>query len=83
VNAKYLHFEAQQAHYYVLNPAMALASVPPRAAGLGDRVGTIAKVYDAVDLLSTLEDVFIYRLHPDSVVWGSHSLMLLARPQLG
>lgn len=60
MNSRYLLFEAQQAHYYGLNPALALASVtsvPARAAGLGHRVGTIAEGYDAgkAFLLSTLE----------------------------
>ena len=39
-------FEAQQAHYYGLNPALALASVtstPAKAAGMDHRVGTIAE----------------------------------------
>ncbi|KAF8967351.1 hypothetical protein BDZ97DRAFT_1938242 [Flammula alnicola] len=43
------------AHYYGLNPALALASVtsvPARAAGLGHRVGTIA------------EDIVIWDSHP-------------------
>ena len=46
INSRYLMFEAQQAHYYGLNPALALASVtstPARAAGMGHRVGTIAQ----------------------------------------
>ncbi|KAF8958055.1 hypothetical protein BDZ97DRAFT_1950338 [Flammula alnicola] len=55
INSRYLLFEAQQAHYYGLNPALALASVtsvPARAAGLGHRVGTIA------------EDIVIWDSHP-------------------
>ena len=39
-------FEAQQAHYHGLNPALALASVtstPAKAAGMDHRVGTIAE----------------------------------------
>jgi imidazolonepropionase-like amidohydrolase len=39
-------FEAQQAHYYGLAPALALASVtstPAKAAGMDHRVGTIAE----------------------------------------
>ena len=46
LNSRYLLFEAQQAHYFGLNPALALASVtsvPARAAGLGHRIGTIAE----------------------------------------
>ena len=46
MNSRYLMFEAQQAHHYGLNPALALASVtstPARAAGLDHRVGTIEK----------------------------------------
>jgi imidazolonepropionase-like amidohydrolase len=46
INSRYLMFEAQQAHYYGLNPALALASVtstPAKAAGLDHRVGTIAE----------------------------------------
>ena len=46
LNSRYLLFEAQQAHYYGLNPALALASVtstPAKAAGMDHRVGTIAE----------------------------------------
>ena len=46
MNSRYLMFEAQQAHYYGLNPALALASVtstPAKAAGMDHRVGTIAE----------------------------------------
>ncbi|KJA17916.1 hypothetical protein HYPSUDRAFT_45759 [Hypholoma sublateritium FD-334 SS-4] len=66
LNSRYLLYEAQQAHYFGLNPALALASVtsvPARAAGLGHRVGTIAEGYDA-----------------DIVVWDSHPLALGATP---
>ncbi|KAF9476425.1 hypothetical protein BDN70DRAFT_882471 [Pholiota conissans] len=66
VNSRYLLFEAQQAHYYGLNPALALASVtsvPAKAAGLGHRVGTIEEGYDA-----------------DVVIWDSHPLALGATP---
>jgi imidazolonepropionase-like amidohydrolase len=44
--SRYLMFEAQQAHYYGLNPALTLASVtstPATAAGMDHRVGTIAE----------------------------------------
>ncbi|KDR69239.1 hypothetical protein GALMADRAFT_128703 [Galerina marginata CBS 339.88] len=67
LNSRYLMFEAQQAHYYGLHPALALASVtsvPARAAGLGYRVGTIAEGYDA-----------------DIVIWDSHPLTLGATPE--
>jgi imidazolonepropionase-like amidohydrolase len=67
VNSRYLMFEAQQAHYYGLNPALALASVtstPARAAGMGHRVGTVAQGYDA-----------------DIIVWDSHPLTLGATPR--
>ena len=46
MNSRYLMFEAQQAHYYGLNRALALASVtstPAKAAGMDHRVGTIAE----------------------------------------
>jgi imidazolonepropionase-like amidohydrolase len=46
LNSRYLLYEAQQAHYYGLDPALALLSVtstPARAAGVGHRVGTIAE----------------------------------------
>jgi hypothetical protein len=46
INSRYLMFEAQQAHYYGLNPALALASVTSttaKAAGMDHRVGTIAE----------------------------------------
>ncbi|KAF8801695.1 amidohydrolase [Phlegmacium glaucopus] len=67
MNSRYLMFEAQQAHYYGLNPALALASVtstPARAAGMDHRVGTIAEGYDA-----------------DIVIWDSHPLALGATPR--
>jgi alpha-D-ribose 1-methylphosphonate 5-triphosphate diphosphatase PhnM len=57
MNSRYLMFEAQQAHYYGLNPALALASVtatPAKAAGLDHRVGTIAE-----GLLFALYPLFI------------------------
>ncbi|KAJ6616621.1 hypothetical protein B0H10DRAFT_2164595 [Mycena sp. CBHHK59/15] len=55
LNSCYLMYEAQQAHYYSLNPALALASVtstPAAALGVGWRVGTIA------------EDLVIWGSHP-------------------
>jgi hypothetical protein len=45
LNSRHLVYEAQQAHYYGLNPALALASVtstPATALGVGWRVGTLA-----------------------------------------
>lgn len=46
MDSRFLLFEAQLAHYYGLDPALALASVtstPARAAGLGHRVGTLSE----------------------------------------
>ncbi|TDL21140.1 hypothetical protein BD410DRAFT_316586 [Rickenella mellea] len=66
VNSRYLMNEAALAHYYGLNPALALASVtstPAKAAGLGHRLGSIQVGYDA-----------------DIVVWDSHPLSLGATP---
>ncbi|KAF8886873.1 hypothetical protein CPB84DRAFT_1787269 [Gymnopilus junonius] len=66
VNSRYLIYEAQLAHYYGLNPALALGSVtsvPASAAGLGHRIGTISEGYDA-----------------DIVLWDSHPLTLGATP---
>ncbi|KAF9014304.1 hypothetical protein BDQ17DRAFT_1386733 [Cyathus striatus] len=59
LNSRYLLYEAQQAFFYGLDPGLALASVtstPARAAGVGHRVGTIAKGYDA--------DIVIWDSHP-------------------
>ncbi|KAJ7628031.1 hypothetical protein DFH06DRAFT_1272898 [Mycena polygramma] len=45
LNSRHLMYEAQQAHYYGLNPALALASVtstPATALGVGWRVGMLA-----------------------------------------
>ncbi|KAF4615672.1 hypothetical protein D9613_012510 [Agrocybe pediades] len=67
LNSRYLLYEAQLAHYYGLNPALALASatsVPARAAGLSHRIGTLAEGYDA-----------------DLVIWDSHPLSLGATPE--
>ncbi|KAJ7105170.1 hypothetical protein C8R44DRAFT_715403 [Mycena epipterygia] len=66
LNSRHLIYEAQQAHYYSLNPALALASVtstPAAAMGVGWRVGTLAAGYDA-----------------DLVIWDSHPLALGATP---
>ncbi|KAJ6607174.1 hypothetical protein B0H10DRAFT_2073018 [Mycena sp. CBHHK59/15] len=66
LNSRHLIYEAQQAHYYSLNPAVALTSVtstPATALGVGWRVGTIAEGYDA-----------------DLVIWDSHPLSLGATP---
>ncbi|KIM80183.1 hypothetical protein PILCRDRAFT_73396 [Piloderma croceum F 1598] len=67
VNSRYLLNEAALAHFYGLNPALALASVtstPADALGLGHRVGTIREGYDA-----------------DIVIWDSHPLALGATPK--
>ncbi|KAJ7078720.1 hypothetical protein B0H15DRAFT_1025782 [Mycena belliarum] len=66
LNSRYLVYEAQQAHYYSLNPALAIASVtstPANALGVGWRVGMLATGYDA-----------------DLVMWDSHPLALGATP---
>ncbi|KAJ7075534.1 hypothetical protein B0H15DRAFT_894200 [Mycena belliarum] len=66
LNSRHLMYEAQQAHYYSLNPALALASVtavPANALGVGWRVGMLASGYDA-----------------DLVIWDSHPLALGATP---
>ncbi|KAF8889894.1 hypothetical protein BD779DRAFT_1610936 [Infundibulicybe gibba] len=55
LNSRYLLYEAQQAHYYGLSPALALASItstPADAAGVGHRVGRIA------------EDIVLWNAHP-------------------
>ncbi|KAL0946374.1 hypothetical protein HGRIS_012604 [Hohenbuehelia grisea] len=62
LNSRYLLYEAQLAHFYGLDEATALMSVtstPASAAGLGHRVGTIAKGYDA--------DIVIWDSHPLSL----------------
>ncbi|KIK69905.1 hypothetical protein GYMLUDRAFT_187332 [Collybiopsis luxurians FD-317 M1] len=66
INSRYLIYESQLAHYYGLNPALAIASVtstPATAAGVGWRVGKLEKGYDA-----------------DLVIWDSHPLALGATP---
>ncbi|KAJ7660376.1 hypothetical protein DFH06DRAFT_1089703 [Mycena polygramma] len=66
LNSRHLMYEAQQAHYYGLNPALALASVtstPATALGVGWRVGMLATGFDA-----------------DLVIWDSHPLALGATP---
>ncbi|KAG1899770.1 uncharacterized protein F5891DRAFT_1036409 [Suillus fuscotomentosus] len=66
VNSRYLLHEAAQAHYYGLNPALALLSVtytPATAMGMGHRIGMLKAGYDA-----------------DVVIWSSHPLSLAATP---
>ncbi|EKM59751.1 uncharacterized protein PHACADRAFT_181721 [Phanerochaete carnosa HHB-10118-sp] len=67
LNSRYVVYEAQQAHYYGLQPHLALASVtstPARAAGLSHRIGILAEGADA-----------------DVVLWDSHPLHLGAVPR--
>ncbi|KAG7093087.1 hypothetical protein E1B28_009375 [Marasmius oreades] len=57
LNSRYLHHEAQQAHYYGLSASLALASItttPARAAGLDHRIGKVKRGYDA-GMLSVLD----------------------------
>ncbi|KAG1759992.1 hypothetical protein EDD22DRAFT_980832 [Suillus occidentalis] len=64
VNSRYLLHEAAQAHYYGLDPALALLSVtytPATAMGMGHRIGMLKP-----DL--------------DVVIWSSHPLSLAATP---
>lgn len=66
VNSRYLLHEAAQAHYYGLNPALALLSVtytPATAMGMGHRIGMLKPGYDA-----------------DVVIWSSHPLSLASTP---
>ncbi|OAX43849.1 hypothetical protein K503DRAFT_765464 [Rhizopogon vinicolor AM-OR11-026] len=66
VNSRYLLHEAAQAHYYGLDPALALLSVthtPAMAMGMGHRVGMLKAGYDA-----------------DIVIWSSHPLSLASTP---
>ncbi|KAG2013293.1 hypothetical protein CC2G_010222 [Coprinopsis cinerea AmutBmut pab1-1] len=66
LNSRYLAYEAQQAHYYGLQPHLALASItstPATAAGLAHRIGVLKKGVDA-----------------DVVMWDSHPLQLGATP---
>ncbi|TFK22333.1 hypothetical protein FA15DRAFT_706442 [Coprinopsis marcescibilis] len=66
LNSRYLAYEAQQAHYFGLQPHLALASItstPAIAAGLSHRIGILQKGADA-----------------DVVLWDSHPLQLGATP---
>ncbi|KAG2337258.1 hypothetical protein BDR05DRAFT_970469 [Suillus weaverae] len=66
VNSRYLLHEAAQAHYYGLDPALALLSVtytPATAMGMGHRIGMLKPGYDA-----------------DIVIWSSHPLSLASTP---
>lgn len=84
VNSRYLLFEAQQAHYYGLNPALALASVtstPARAAGMDHRVGTIAEglSFDTSyppyqSLTFAIQDTMLVRIH----IYSSNSQLDLS-----
>ncbi|KAF9488505.1 hypothetical protein BDN71DRAFT_1485080 [Pleurotus eryngii] len=55
LNNRYLLYEAQQAHFYGLNPTKAFESVtmtPAKAAGLGHRLGYVS------------EDIVVWDFHP-------------------
>jgi hypothetical protein len=57
VNSRYLLNEAAMAHFYGLDPALALASVtstPADALGLGHRVGTIREGVTFVELVKSI-----------------------------
>ncbi|QRW21800.1 amidohydrolase family protein [Rhizoctonia solani] len=67
INARYLFYEAAQAHYYGLPEDEAIASLtstPAQIAGYSHRLGYIKQGYDA-----------------DIVIWDSHPLSLGATPQ--
>ncbi|CAE6507915.1 unnamed protein product [Rhizoctonia solani] len=67
LNARYLFYEAAQAHYYGLPEDEAIASlttIPAEVAGYSHRLGYIKQGYDA-----------------DVIVWDSHPLSLGATPQ--
>ncbi|EMD40496.1 hypothetical protein CERSUDRAFT_130402 [Gelatoporia subvermispora B] len=67
LNSRYLAFEAQQAHYFGLQPELALASItstPATAAGLSHRIGILQVGADA-----------------DAVLWDTHPLQLGATPR--
>ncbi|KAG2041106.1 hypothetical protein BDR03DRAFT_1089407 [Suillus americanus] len=66
INSRYLLHEAAQAHYYGLDPALALLSVtytPAVAMGMGHRIGMLKPGYDA-----------------DIAIWSSHPLSLASTP---
>lgn len=53
LNSRYLLYEAQQAHYYGLSRALALASVtstPANVMGLDHRIGYLKEGYDAGEI---------------------------------
>ncbi|KAG8763267.1 hypothetical protein FRC11_004954, partial [Ceratobasidium sp. 423] len=67
LNARYLFYEAAQAHYYGLPEDEAIASlttIPAEVAGYSHRLGYIKQGYDA-----------------DIIIWDSHPLSLGATPQ--
>ncbi|CUA75385.1 hypothetical protein RSOLAG22IIIB_11709 [Rhizoctonia solani] len=67
LNARYLFYEAAQAHYYGLPEDEAIASlttIPAQVAGYSHRLGLIKQGYDA-----------------DIIIWDSHPLSLGATPQ--
>ncbi|CAE6451854.1 unnamed protein product [Rhizoctonia solani] len=67
INARYLFYEAAQAHYHGLPEDEAIASlttVPAEVAGYSHRLGYIKQGYDA-----------------DIIIWDSHPLSLGATPQ--
>ncbi|KAI0797049.1 hypothetical protein C8Q75DRAFT_710125 [Abortiporus biennis] len=67
LDSRHVLYEAQQAHYYGLQPHLALTSVtstPAEAAGLSHRIGSLQEGADA-----------------DIVIWDSHPLQLGATPR--
>ncbi|KAH7339937.1 hypothetical protein B0J17DRAFT_657350 [Rhizoctonia solani] len=67
LNARYLFYEAAQAHYYGLPEDEAIASlttIPAEVAGYSHRLGYLKQGYDA-----------------DVIIWESHPLSLGATPQ--
>jgi hypothetical protein len=70
-------FEAQQAHYYGLNPALALASVTStsaKAAGMDHRVGTIAE--GLLFFSYPLYQVLIFTATQDMMLVRAHTYIL-------
>ncbi|CAE6444840.1 unnamed protein product [Rhizoctonia solani] len=84
LNARYLFYEAAQAHYYGLPEDEAIASLttmPAEVAGYSHRLGFIKQGYDAGTWVLAPHSASMAKPDEDIIIWDSHPLSLGATPQ--